>query len=158
MTRFKFVPLIVAGLSLAGCTANDGSIGPRQGIGIGAGAVVGAAAGSRIGSGEGRTAATIAGALLGGLVGNFVGRTLDDEARQLAAEAEYEAYASGQQRNWRSPTTNAYGQIAPGPIYTYEGSVCRNYTHTIFIDGTPQTAQGRACLQPDGTWRPENIG
>lgn len=158
MTIRKTLMAGTAALSLAACTATDGGIGARQGIGLATGAVVGAAAGNRIGDGDGQVVATLAGALLGGLAGGYVGRQLDNEALQMAADAEYQAYASGQPVNWRADTGNAYGRIAPGPSYGYAGTTCRNYTHTIFIDGTPQTAQGRACLQPDGTWRPENIG
>jgi surface antigen len=31
---------------------------------------------------------------------------------------------------------------------------CRQFTHTIYIDGRPQTARGTACRNPDGTWQP----
>jgi len=31
---------------------------------------------------------------------------------------------------------------------------CRQFTHTIYIDGKPQTARGTACRNPDGTWQP----
>ena len=141
-------------LSLAACTTTEGGIGARQGIGLGAGAATGALIGNQIGDGDGRVVATVAGALLGGLAGGFIGQRLDDEAQQQALEAEYRAYASGQAVNWRADSGNAYGQIAPGPTYAYAGTTCRNYTHTIFIEGTPQTARGRACLQPDGSWRP----
>jgi hypothetical protein len=30
---------------------------------------------------------------------------------------------------------------------------CREYTHTVIIDGKEQQAYGRACPQPDGSWR-----
>lgn len=34
---------------------------------------------------------------------------------------------------------------------------CREYQTTITIDGKPQKAYGRACRQPDGTWKDENM-
>ena len=42
----------------------------------------------------------------------------------------------------------------PGPSYEDNGRSCRSYTHTIYIDGRPQTARGTACRNPDGTWTP----
>ena len=30
---------------------------------------------------------------------------------------------------------------------------CRQYTHTVYIDGRPQTMRGTACRNPDGTWQ-----
>jgi hypothetical protein len=30
---------------------------------------------------------------------------------------------------------------------------CRDYTQTVRIDGQEQQATGRACMQPDGSWR-----
>ena len=30
---------------------------------------------------------------------------------------------------------------------------CREYTRDVIIDGRPAAAYGRACLQPDGSWR-----
>lgn len=32
-------------------------------------------------------------------------------------------------------------------------ATCREYTNTVMIDGQPVSAYGRACLQPDGSWR-----
>ena len=29
---------------------------------------------------------------------------------------------------------------------------CSNYSQTIYVQGRPQEARGRACRQPDGTW------
>lgn len=154
MTIRKTLAAGTIAVSLAACTATDGGIGQREGLGVAAGAVAGGVLGNQIGDGSGQVVATVAGALIGGLVGGAVGQNLDETARQRAARAEYQAYASGQTVNWRAESGNAYGQIAPGPVYAFQGGNCRNYTHTIFIDGAAQTARGRACQQPDGTWRP----
>ena len=29
---------------------------------------------------------------------------------------------------------------------------CRSFTHTIYLDGRPQTVRSTACRNPDGTW------
>lgn len=34
---------------------------------------------------------------------------------------------------------------------------CREYQTTITIGGKPQKAYGRACRQPDGTWKDEDV-
>jgi len=30
---------------------------------------------------------------------------------------------------------------------------CRDYTHTVYIEGKPRTMKGTACRNPDGTWK-----
>ncbi len=96
---------------------------------------------------------SVTGAVVGGVSDGAIGSGLEGDARQRALAAETEAYASGKTVNWRAETGNVYGQVAPGPSYTYSGTACRNYTHAIFIDGVAQVARGRACRQPDGSWR-----
>jgi surface antigen len=39
-----------------------------------------------------------------------------------------------------------------GPAYQDAGRNCRSFTHTIYVDGRPETARGTACRNPDGTW------
>jgi surface antigen len=29
---------------------------------------------------------------------------------------------------------------------------CRQYTHTVYIDGKPQVTRGTACRNSDGSW------
>ncbi len=56
---------------------------------------------------------------------------------------------SGDSATGVTATTNnpAPGQSSPGGMY------CREFEETITIDGQPQRAHGRACRQPDGTWK-----
>ena len=61
---------------------------------------------------------------------------------------------SGAPVTWKNPDTGRYGTIVPGPAYQQASGTCRQYTHTIYIDGKPQTARGAACRNPDGTWTP----
>jgi hypothetical protein len=44
----------------------------------------------------------------------------------------------------------------PGQAYQINSLVCRDYTHTVYIQGQPEVLTGTACRQPDGTWR--NVG
>ena len=44
--------------------------------------------------------------------------------------------------------------VVPGVDYEIRGIRCRDYTHSIYIDGRPQTARTTACRNPDATWSP----
>jgi surface antigen len=147
------------GLLLAACAGSpDGfGSGPKENtgtlLGAGSGALLGAAV---AGGGTGnRMAGAAVGGLLGGLVGNRIGAALDDEDRQRAYTAQVDALERGQPGaavSWRNPDSGRYGTIVPGPAYQESGRNCRSFTHTIYIDGRPQTVRGTACRNPDGTW------
>ncbi|MFD2031683.1 glycine zipper domain-containing protein [Ancylobacter dichloromethanicus] len=122
------------------------------------GAAIGAVAGGVIGQLAGHnTASTLVGAAVGGLIGGTIGNALDQQDRQRAREAETQALEYGNPGapvSWRGDS-GAYGTIVPGPAYARGGSPkCREFTHTIYINGQPQTARGTACRNPDGTWSP----
>ncbi len=155
--------IIVLGFaaSLAACAGSpDGSgPGPRENsgtlLGAGTGALLGAAVAGR-GTGN-RLAGAAVGGLLGGLIGNRIGASLDDEDKQRAYEAQMSALESGPSGapvSWKNPDSGRYGSIVPGPAYQQAGRNCRSFTHTVYIDATPQTARGTACRNPDGTWTP----
>jgi len=151
------IPLIAISLFailLAAC-------GPGQKAGSGAvvGAVAGGVIGNQFGSGGGRAVATAVGAVVGGIVGHEIGRSLDEADRRAAQEAEYRALEygrAGSETPWRNPNSGHYGGVTPGQPYLAGNQHCRTYTHTIYIDGRPETMRGRACRQADGTWR--NVG
>ena len=100
--------------------------------------------------------ATVAGAVVGGIVGSEVGKSMDQQDRLLAQQAELAALERGQSgvaTPWRNPDNGRYGEVVPSKVYKREADYCRDYTHTIFIDGRPQTMRGTACRNGDGTWR-----
>ncbi len=147
----KIALVIAGGLSVVGCN------NPNETAGTVIGATAGGLIGSQFGSGTGQAAATAVGIVAGGLIGNRIGASIDEQARQRAREAEYQALQYGPAGSpvvWRSPDSNVYGEVVPGPAYQRAGADCRNYTHTIYIDGQPQVAQGTACRNPNGTWTP----
>jgi surface antigen len=165
----KVAAVVVLGAGLAACASgerfNDGyaaapapATGSREAGGTAAGAIIGAVVGSQFGGGVGeRVAAGVAGAAIGGLIGNRIGAALDDEDRQRAYEAQMaalESGAAGAPVGWENPDSGRRGSIVPGPYYDRRGSRCRDYTHTIYIDGRPQIARGQACRNPDGSWTP----
>lgn len=141
------------GLTVAACTPGT----EQQTIGTGVGAVAGGLLGSTIGSGRGRTVATAAGIVAGALVGSAIGAHLDEQNRRRAMEAEYRALQYGPPDTpvvWRDGRSNVYGEVVPGRPYQRGRYDCRDYTHTIYVDGRPQVARGYACLREDGTWGP----
>lgn len=152
MRAYQFVAVGLVAGTLAGCSTaqeNPNTVG---------GAAIGAVAGGVIGQLAGHnTASTLVGAAVGGLIGGTIGNALDQQDRQRAREAETQALEYGNPGapvSWRGDS-GAYGTIVPGPAYARGGSPkCREFTHTIYINGQPQTARGTACRNPDGTWSP----
>jgi surface antigen len=159
MSSLKLAAIAALGLTLAACAANpETGTGPKENTGTFLGALGGAAIGSQFGGGRGgHVAGALVGAGLGALIGNRIGAAMDDEDRQRAYAAQMEALndgAPGAPVSWRNPDSGRYGTVVPGPYYVQAGRRCRSYTHTIYIDGRPQTARGTACRNPDGTWTP----
>jgi len=129
--------------------------GHRAQSGSVVGAVAGGLIGSQVGKGKGRIAGAVVGAFLGGAVGHEIGRRMDEADRRAAMEAEYRALETGRTgiaTPWRNPNSGHYGTVIPGKPYMVAGAHCRTYSHTIYIDGRPETLSGRACRKPDGTW------
>jgi surface antigen len=152
------ISLLWMGLALAGllaaCSADSG---PKEAGGTVAGAVAGGVIGNAIGGAAGnRVAGTVLGAAFGGLIGNRIGAALDEEDRRRAYAAQMQALSAGPSGvpvAWRNPETGRYGDVVPGPAYPGSGGLtCRQYTQTIYVDGTPQIERGTACRNPDGTW------
>lgn len=138
---------LVAGLA-GGCANN-------QDTGLAVGAVAGGILGNQVGGGSGKVAATIAGAVIGGIVGSEIGRSMDEQDRRYAQQAEYDAFErgqSGQVTHWRNPDNGRYGEVVPSRPYKRNALDCRDYTHKVYIDGRPQAMRGTACRNPDGTW------
>ncbi len=147
----KPVAIALAAAMLAGCA---GEPGPKTGAGVASGAIAGGLIGAATGRG-GRD--VVAGALIGGLVGGMIGNALDEDDRRRAYAAEMQALeygGPGTPHSWRGER-GAYGTIVPGPQYARSGYArCREYTHTIYINGRPETSRGVACRNPDGSWTP----
>ena len=147
----KFLAAVLIPGSLAACSVNNEDIGSVSG------AVIGGVVGNQFGKGKGKVAATALGALAGGLIGANVGRKLDYASRQNALSAEYNALeygTPGAPVNWQGTGGRTYGTVVPQQTYQVGSSNCRRYTHTIYIDGRPETANGTACRNADGSWTP----
>ena len=123
-----------------------------------AGVIAGALIGGLIGNaaGQGRAGATIAGVVVGGTVGAALTSNLDCEDRSYAYRTYYDGFNSGRpgsRYQWQNPRNDHRGEFRVGTYYNDpDGFRCANFTQTIYVQGRPQQARGRACRQPDGTW------
>ncbi len=90
-------------------------------------------------------AATVGGALVGGFIGNRIGKSMDDEDRRRAAEAQYAAFENGQRADWRSPNGH-YGYVEPRPSITYQDMSCREFAQSVISTaGRRRWLAGRAA-------------
>jgi surface antigen len=146
------IPLMAVAM-LVGCSNGQGGV-DNQGTGLVLGSIAGGLVGNQ--AGKGNVAATVAGAVVGGIVGSEIGKSLDERDRRYAEEAEYDALERGQSgvsRQWRDPDTGHYGDVVPSRPYKRGVADCRDYTHTIYIDGRPKQLRGTACRGSDGSWK-----
>jgi surface antigen len=151
-----FSRIVMIGAAAAMLAACDQSGPNKQDTGLVVGAVAGGLLGNTVGKGTGKVLATATGAVIGGIVGSEIGRSLDDRDRMAAQEAERRALETGQSgvaMPWRNPDSGRHGMVVPSRPYRVGAQDCRDYTHTIYIDGQPQTMRGTACRNPDGSWR-----
>ena len=150
----KISSMVLAAALLAGC-ANDGN-GQKEVGGTLVGAAAGGLVGSQFGGGSGKLVATGLGVLIGGLIGNQVGKSMDEQDRARAMQAQQAAYTSpiGKQIVWNNPDNGHNGTITPvRDGNDANGYYCREYQTTVNIGGQPQQAYGTVCRQPDGSWK-----
>jgi len=147
----------IAAIAVVPMIAGCGPDGPNNAdTGLVVGAVTGGIIGNQVGKGSGNVLATMAGVVVGGIVGSEIGRSMDEQDRRLAEQAELAALEEGESdrpRRWRNPDNGRYGDVVPGRPYKRANVDCRDYKHTVYIDGKPRTMRGTACRNPDGTWR-----
>jgi surface antigen len=90
-----------------------------------------------------------------GLVGG--NPALDPSDRKRALQAEYQALEyspAGKTVEWKNASGSRSGEVVAAQPYQVGSQNCRQYTHTLRIDGTPQSARGTACRNDDGSWTP----
>jgi surface antigen len=92
-----------------------------------------------------------------GVLGNGLGGNLDEPERQRAFAAEMQALEQGEPGEpvgWKGNAAGRHGTVVPGAYYETRGVRCRDYSHTIYVAGRPETARATACRNPDGSWAP----
>jgi surface antigen len=149
--RARSIAIIaLGGILLAGCSADSG---PRETSGALIGGVAGGLLGNTIGHGAGRAAATIFGAALGAIVGASVGRDLDERDREYAYLAAERSLHSNRVEYWKNPQSGHRGQFRPRRTFQGDDGMCRDFEHTIWVEGEPELVEGTACEMADGSWR-----
>jgi len=163
--RGLYVLLLVS--SLAACadpadpaypgsgTSAGGLAGMGRGETVGTlgGAAAGALLGSQLGKGNGRLLGLTAGALAGGFLGNRLGARFDERDRERDAMAERDAIERNQPISWRNEATGNAGEVLPRQSFTDPaGRLCRQYEHSVVVEGRREAGIGTACRNPDGNW------
>lgn len=139
--KFHIAIPLVAALALAGCSTTSG--GKSEGGTL-----------SRWTGGSKPAKTSVLAALGNGLVGNA---SLDQDDRKRALQAEYQALEyspAGKVVEWKNSGSSRSGEVVAAQPYQVGSQNCRQYTHTIRIDGTPQSSRGTACRNDDGSWTP----
>lgn len=139
------VTVTSAGLAVSGCTPGQNVPGATA-----AGAVAGGLAGGLLFKGS--AAGIIGGALLGGIIGNAIGNKMDARDRAYMQNAIIVTPVN-ETVVWTNEDTGVTYRVTPVRNYYSSGNYCREYTSRVYVNGQWQTAYGRACQMPDGSWR-----
>jgi Ni/Co efflux regulator RcnB len=120
------------------------------------GALIGGLIGKAAGGDDHRSGSTVAGVIIGGAVGAALTKDMDCNDRSYAYRSYYDGFNAGRpgaRYSWRNPANSHRGDMVVNDYYSdRSGFRCANFTQTIYIQGRPQVARGRACRQPDGSW------
>lgn len=95
--------------------------------------------------------------LNGGIIAPGVQQQLSLDARHKALEAEYRALErtpAGQAVTWGRSGQRFRGEVVASQPYRVGSQDCRQYTHTVYAEGTPLENRGAACRNPNGSWTP----
>ncbi|MFZ4761388.1 MAG: RT0821/Lpp0805 family surface protein [Alphaproteobacteria bacterium] len=121
------------------------------------GGVVGGLLGSSVGKGDGRTAAVIGGVLLGAMLGDQLGTQLGTQVSEASAECMQRTFNQakpGTEVSWHDPDHNSNYKITPiRDIKENNGLYCREYQADVSVGGDIRQSYGKACRQPDGSWK-----
>lgn len=145
MSSLRFIAITTVLLLLGGCTG-----GPKQNIGTIAGGIGGALLGSQFGGGKGRVVATAIGAIAGSMIGSSIGRFMDEKDKQLASQTiqnSLETQPDNSASTWKNPNNQHQGTVIVKRTQEMprQHKVCRDYVHTVIIDGKKERVHGRAC-------------
>ena len=112
--------------------------------------------GSQLGDSAGaHVTGAVVGAGIGALIGNRIGAAMDDEDKRRAYAAQIDALndaGAGRAGILAQPRFRPLRHHRSRALLRAKGLRCRSYTHTIYIDGRPETVRGTACRNPDGSW------
>lgn len=143
----KTICLALLASVLTGCSPGAG---PKQTAGQLLGAASGALIGSQFGKGTGQLVGVAIGTLAGTTLGGMIGQKLDEQDRALAQStmvATLERAPDNQVKTWKNPNNNHSGnfRVTRTQEMPANHQVCRDYVHTVIIDGRQEQVHGRAC-------------
>lgn len=148
---FTMITLVLCSMAMISCANMS-----NQDAGTITGGIAGGLLGSTIGRGDGQLLAIAAGTLAGAYIGGSVGKNMDDNDRARMNSA-LDNNSVGQPAYWRNANTGTAYQVTPTRNMTYHGNrYCREYRTTATINGKQQQVFGKACRQPDGSWKAVN--
>lgn len=156
----KLICLSLITTGLTGCLSD----GPKQTAGQLIGAATGAVMGAQFGHGRGKLVGVAIGTLAGSYIGGMVGRSMDQRDRAMAQEtmiATLESAPDYSTRSWRNPNNQHAGhfEVTRTIERPEDNLVCRDYVHTVIIDGKQEKVHGRACRDVrdrKGAWMVQN--
>jgi len=151
--RSKVVATLVAVGVLGGC-ANMNNAQQGQLIGVGLGTI----AAHNLSKGhKDRGLALVVGALAGGIIGQQVGAHLDARDREMYGQTmqhTLERAPDNSTGSWNNPNSGHSGTVVPTQTYqASNGQYCREFQTSVVVGGETQQGYGRACRQPDGSWK-----
>ncbi len=77
-----------------------------------------------------------------------------DNVKDRQAESRAETAPIGQKITWSNPDSGHSGTILPvSDGYSNDGAYCREFQQSVTLDGSPRQGRGKACQQPDGSWK-----
>ena len=171
MKALKTISLAALALITAAAIATPSQADDNFG-GVVIGGALGGLLGSTVGKGRGRLVATATGALVGSMIGNHL-QSKPAYAARPAPEPVYHSRHNRNDRRYRRPVARDHRRanpprvvyvrpVAPPVTETVQvttrydpssGQYCREYQREVIINGQPVSAFGRACQQPDGSWK-----
>ena len=89
-------------------------------------------------------------------LGTFLGRRIGREVYlidELKTAEALESSCDGHATTWRNTDTGQRYAVTPTQTYRWQSGRCRDFTTVAEDQGREQVIHGKACRQPDGTWR-----
>jgi len=123
----------------------------REVVGQILGGATGGLVGSQLADGSARLAAIAAGTVVGMLVGGEIGREMD-RADKLCVDQALETAPDGTGIRWND-NNRQYTVTPTSTRKNAEGQYCREYQTQSNVNGKTQQVYGKACRQPDGSWK-----
>ena len=86
----------------------------------------------------------------------FLGRRIGRELYlidELKTAEALESSCDGHATTWRNTDTGQRYSVTPTQTYLLQSGRCRDFTTVTEDEGREQLIHGKACRQPDGTWK-----